>query len=310
MDKFLKPVATLEGDNSEVVAYVYGEPITQNQVGRKMSELSFLKGLGTDLSTPQKEALATSAKAELIRAALLRTTARYNDMTLPDTGEGAKLEMNLLASRFGAADDSFINVLSRQKDNPTLFTNMIAARLKQKELLEQSLVKTIAVPEKDLKIYYDEIKDKMAVPAHRQLSHIFLTTLDKDSAEVEQKAGNVLRQLKDGASFNELASRYSEDARTASKGGDLGIITEARKNLLKDIDLFSMPENTPVLKQSPLGWHIFLAGPVQPEKALSFEESLPILKPALYSMRRDRAVSLYMQEAMREAHSLQKIWNK
>lgn len=311
LNDHFRPVPTLPGDDSEVDVYVYGEAISRNQLAREKAEIGFLRG--EEMNSPRfpekkrLEMLDNAARINLIRGALLRLTARYSDMNLPDTRDSAREEVDILASRFGKGEDSFLNVLARQKSDPSLFTNMVAARLKQKSLLSDFAGKVSLVPDGEIKFYYDRIKDKIAVPSRRRLSHIFLEKLNKDPEEVQKTAQTLLKKLESGEPFARLAQEFSEDRRSSKKGGDLGVVTANRPGLLKGVDLFGLPSGKPVLKESAIGWHIFLAEPVQEGYIPKFEDVRELITNALYSMRQDRAIDLYMDEALREAHIQQRI---
>lgn len=312
VDDHMKATITYEGDDSKALAYVYGDPVTERQVERRRAEMAFLRGVSahsTDLFAKQQyDSLATSAKMSLIRGDLLRLKTRYNDMNLPDTMQQAKNEINRIASRFGKGGDSFGNVLAGQKTDMGRYNNMIAGRLKQRELLENFLSYTLPLPESEIKVYYDEIKDQIKIPQRRELKHVFLATLDKDADSVKKKAEEIFHEMEKGGDFAEFVKRYSEDSGSAPLGGDLGMIAGNRADLLKGVDLFSLPEGKLTLVQSNLGWHIFLAGPILPARVPSFEEALPVIKPALDSMRRDRAVTLYMDELLKDAQMQDRVW--
>jgi len=112
-----------------------------------------------------------------------------------------------------------------------------------------------------------------------RLSHILLrfngpsqdTAVISDTAEVRDTAWMLYKQLKNGASFKELARKYSKDPKTASKDGDLGFFEPARilpaiANILYDlkIDSFSEPVGF------NYGYHIFQLTDKKPFP--SFEE--------------------------------------
>lgn len=83
----------------------------------------------------------------------------------------------------------------------------------------------------DLKSYYDEHRDQYLVPAQLNIRQIIINTpIPGPDGKVDQNAlgraksiaEDVLKQLKAGASFSDLAKKYSEDKDTAKNGGALG----------------------------------------------------------------------------------------
>jgi parvulin-like peptidyl-prolyl isomerase len=68
----------------------------------------------------------------------------------------------------------------------------------------------------------DEIKEKMLQIRSVTVRHILLTTNDlteKAKLEKRKKIENILKRVKKGENFSQLAKEYSEDAGTAKNGG-------------------------------------------------------------------------------------------
>jgi peptidyl-prolyl cis-trans isomerase D len=86
---------------------------------------------------------------------------------------------------------------------------------------------TLSVSDAERRRYYQDNLDGYRQPERVQVSHILFRVTDKDPAkiaEARKKAEDVLKQLKAGADFAELAKKNSQDTANASKGGDLGWI--------------------------------------------------------------------------------------
>ena len=85
----------------------------------------------------------------------------------------------------------------------------------------------------DLQAYYNQHRDEYHVPEQLKVSHIWIKmplpgpsgAIDqKKVADARQRADDLLKQLKHGASFDALARKYSEDPGSAKEGGSLGWI--------------------------------------------------------------------------------------
>ncbi len=84
------------------------------------------------------------------------------------------------------------------------------------------------VNEADALAYYQQNQDSYEIPEQVRASHILITPekgsgIDPEAADAaaREKAENLLKQIKDGADFAQLAKENS-DCPSASKGGDLG----------------------------------------------------------------------------------------
>lgn len=75
----------------------------------------------------------------------------------------------------------------------------------------------VTVTDEEVKTFFNENKESLGTPEQAKVSHILV-----DSKEEAEK---LIAQLKKGADFAALAKQYSQDAGTASRGGELGYIT-------------------------------------------------------------------------------------
>jgi peptidyl-prolyl cis-trans isomerase D len=82
----------------------------------------------------------------------------------------------------------------------------------------------------DLRSYYDQHRDEFRVPGQVNVSQILIKTPlpgpdgkvdQKGVGQAQQKADDVLKQIKAGGNFEELAKKYSEDP-SSKQGGSLG----------------------------------------------------------------------------------------
>jgi peptidyl-prolyl cis-trans isomerase D len=83
----------------------------------------------------------------------------------------------------------------------------------------------VAATDEDLKAYLELHPDEFRAPETAVAQHILFKTAGKTSDEVESirdKARGVLERAKKGEDFGKLAKEFSEDAGTASAGGNLG----------------------------------------------------------------------------------------
>ncbi|PYX18289.1 MAG: peptidylprolyl isomerase [Acidobacteria bacterium] len=118
----------------------------------------------------------------------------------------------------------------------------------------------------DLQAYYDQHRDEFRVPEQVNVRHILIKTplpgpdgkVDtKGAEEARKKAEDVLKQIKAGGNFAELAKKCSEDPGSAKNGGSLGWIGKGRTVPEFEKAAFSLPKGgTSDLVQSSYGFHI------------------------------------------------------
>ncbi|MEJ8566850.1 SurA N-terminal domain-containing protein [Elongatibacter sediminis] len=162
------------------------------------------------------------------------------------------------------------------------------------ELDASALEQDVAPSEDELRARFEEQQARFITPEARLASHILLEVApDADEAAVEtvrEKAADLAQQARDGADFAELARTYSEDAGSASLGGDLdwvepGFMVQAFEDALYELSLES-PVSEPI--QTGFGWHVILLRDVRPAEGMSFEEARDTLMQELVAEQQER----------------------
>ena len=115
----------------------------------------------------------------------------------------------------------------------------------------------VVVPPADVERAYNNDIEQYTTPEQVRASHILLKTEGKDAAAVKAKAEDVLKQVKAGADFAELAKKYSEDEASAKNGGDLDYFGRGRMVPEFDQAVFGMqPGQTSDLVKTQFGYHV------------------------------------------------------
>jgi len=92
-------------------------------------------------------------------------------------------------------------------------------RILVSKLIKDEVEDKSEITEEEVKKYYDSNKDKFNAPEQWRASHILVDTEDEAKA--------ILEEIRNGASFEELAKTKSKDT-SASKGGDVGYFTKGQ----------------------------------------------------------------------------------
>ncbi len=178
------------------------------------------------------------------------------------------------------------------------------------------LSRDIAVPEADLKRYYDENASRYTVAEERRASHI-LVTANKDAPKAEHdkasaKAQALLAEVRQApASFASIARKNSDDG-SAAQGGDLDFF--GRGAMVKPFEdaVFSMKkgEISEVVK-SDFGYHIIQltdvrGGDKQPLEAVRKEIEAEVRK-SLAQRRYAEAAEQFTNIVYEQSDSLQPV---
>ena len=167
---------------------------------------------------------------------------------------------------------------------------------------QDKVAATINVTDEQLRAAYSSALDNFRMPERVHARHILLKTEGKSDAEKKAlmaKAEDLLKQLKNGADFAEMAKKYSDDG-SKDQGGDLGWFV--RNQMVPEFDsvAFSLkPKELSGVVTSQFGYHIIQVLEKEPAKLKPFEE----VKDELAKEVRSQAVSDKMQTLGDQMHA-------
>jgi peptidyl-prolyl cis-trans isomerase D len=149
----------------------------------------------------------------------------------------------------------------------------------------------VQVTPDDLRKYYDEHRDQYRVPEQVKVSHILIKTPlpgpdgkvdEKGAAEAQRRAEDLLKQVKSGANFEDLAKKYSEDPGSAKQGGSLGWIGRGQTVPEFEKTAFSLPKGQiSDLIKSSYGFHIIRVDDKQDAHMKSMDDVKSEIEPIL-----------------------------
>jgi peptidyl-prolyl cis-trans isomerase D len=138
------------------------------------------------------------------------------------------------------------------------------------------LRRNVQISDDQLKAQYQANIQQYQVPNRVHVEHILFMTVGKTDAEVEEikkTADDVLKQVKKGGKFDELAKKYSEDPGTKDKGGDLGWITQGQTVPEFEKTAFGLDKGqTSDLVRTQYGFHIIKVLEKETARTKTFDE--------------------------------------
>lgn len=184
------------------------------------------------------------------------------------------------------------------------FYNMGETRSLQLIVADQAkIAETIQVSDAQVQSYYNAHLDQYRTPERVHARHILLKTTGKSKEEVakiQAQAEDLLKQLKGGANFADLAKKFSQDPGSAPKGGDLDWI--ARGQMVKNFEdtAFSLKDNElSGVITTEYGFHIVQVL----EKQAPHLQTLDEVKNQIVTSLKNQTVFDRMQDLMDQAHA-------
>jgi parvulin-like peptidyl-prolyl isomerase len=212
------------------------------------------------------------------------------------------------------------------------FRQIVAGELRG-EWLQQELSRDLAVERAEAEAFYDKEKSNpqyaalFTEPERVRASHILINARRlqirseleaqgvRDHAQLDRRvteevakrralAADLVGQLKRGASFAELARRYSDDPATRQRGGDLGFFTRDTHTPRFDEVAFALkPGQLSEVVETEYGFHVIKATEHAPQRARRFDEVRAQIEQQLLAHKRAERLTSWL-DAHRRAASI------
>ena len=277
-----KPVATVKLSKFEVISVKQFRKQIEDLEARTQNQLSMddrrklLDLLIGEMLISQAAAMdnITVGQAEIdSRIALARQTG---GLGLNLNRELTEQEFRQLLQQSGLTWEEYIEQLEK-------------AILQQKFVMakKRALFEKIAPPaESEIEDVYEANKTAFVAPDMVRFKHIYIDTRNLASADEKNKARTraeeIARELRNGAAFDDLVVKYSDDKNSRYKGGDFGYLRrddQARRQLLGK-EFFEAPFKMDVgeisgVLQSNIGFHIIRVTEKIPFRLLALDDPIP-----------------------------------
>ncbi len=150
----------------------------------------------------------------------------------------------------------------------------------------------IVVPPADVQRSYNDNLSQYQTPEQIRASHILLNTAGKEEATVRKQADDLLQQVKAGADFAALATKFSEDEGSKVNGGDLDYFSRGRMvPEFEDAAFALAPGQTSDVVKTQYGFHIIKVVDKKPAVTRPFDEVRPQIEDQLKRQRADQQVT-------------------
>lgn len=167
------------------------------------------------------------------------------------------------------------------------------------DLSVDQLADQVKVSDSDLRPLYKQERDRFTAAAQRKARHILISVNKGDWAAAKKKIEGIRQKIENGASFADMAKKYSDDTGSADQGGELGWITQGTMAPPFDKALFALKPGTvsqPV--KTHYGWQLIKLEGVRPERTKPFSD--PSVQKALKRQYRRQQAQKEFQKLSNE----------
>jgi peptidyl-prolyl cis-trans isomerase D len=160
----------------------------------------------------------------------------------------------------------------------------------------QDLLRQAEVSPKEIEDFIREHGSELMRPKVIRVREVFLALPPKASAamrqQVQQQAAELLKQVRRGQDFAQLARTASQDEANRSRGGDLGLVTRGKRGEAWDKVAFALAPGQVSLAQTGRGFHLI--------KVEEIQETEPIPEAEAKSMVQEKLTETKSRELARD----------
>ena len=255
----------------EVVARVNGEAIPRSDFERAVKVLE--ARAGGQVPAERRDEILRGVLDQLVTYHVLQQEAHKR--SLEATQQEVQQRVAEVRQQF-PNEQAFSTALKQRGMDPRQFEQDTRNDITVNKLMQAEASTATLVGEQDAKEFYDKNPDKFKQPEQVRASHIFKRIPPGSDAAAKQKIRAslepVLKQVKAGGDFAELAKKNSEDG-SAPAGGDLNYFGPGQMVPEFEKVAFAMkPGETSDIVESQFGYHIIKVTDRRPGRAVPFPE--------------------------------------
>jgi parvulin-like peptidyl-prolyl isomerase len=198
--------------------------------------------------------------------------------------------------------------LMKRQGSPYDITNPSHVQTVRDQLLlmrvvDQHIRGNITVGDSELKRFYQQHRDRFALPEEYHLSQIIIQQRSSDGlAEALTKARRAMDDLKRGEKFEDVARQYSDGA-NAMQGGRLGLVRQGE--LIPAIEAavaHLVPGGISDIIESPEGIQIIRMDDRKPKQFRRYEDARREIQDMVYQQKSDEMYQSWLADLKNKAY--------
>ena len=287
-----------------VVAKVNEDVITLGNL--KNSVASFLQQNGNSNSLSQSlenKKVMKQVLEELVAQKLQVHEAKKNGMVV--TEETIENALADIYKNNNISSEQFEIMLKNEGSDLESYKEIIRDQILVSRIAARQIATTSDIKESSIKKYYKKNKKNFWIPEKIEISHIMLikegSSSSKEIKLLKIKAEEILKKIKDGENFSELAKKHSTDV-SAHSGGSLGVVN--RGTMMPEFEKaafdLKLGEVSGVV-ETINGFHVIKCDNVVPGYIKKYKIVRPEIKKILNAKKREKYYKKWISELKKKS---------
>ena len=279
----------------DVVARVNGEVIDRAELEMAIGEIE--ARAGQPMPADQRDRIIRGVLDQLIGYRLLQQEAAARKIVVPEPDLDARIAE--IRAQF-PSQEAFTQTLEARKMTLAALRADAREGMQIDAMLKTALAATAAVTPEQVAEFYGKNPSEFQQGERVRASHILIRLPENaDAAAREQargRAAEVLKALKAGNDFADIAKNVSEDPGSAPAGGDLGYFGRGQMVGPFEQAAFSLaPAQTSDIVESPFGYHIIRVADKQRSRTIPLAEVRERIQQYLEGQSREQQTQAFVE---------------
>jgi len=295
-DAAAKPKEVSKGSPTDPVVKVNGTVVTRGEVDRAMKVLTAQSqtGMNGGGAKPTEDMVID----QLVSTELLYQAGEK--LAIPDLDKQVSAKVAEGKARF-PNEKAYDNALKGADLTPKLLETEIRKGIIINNLVQKEIAPKATVSEEETKKFYDDNKETLFKrPEQVRASHILCGVDPKASKEekekAKEKADKLLKEIKGGKDFAELAKTNST-CPSKAQGGDLGFFGKGQMVPAFESAAFALkPGEVSNVVETQFGYHIIKVTEKKDAGSATFNEVKDKIQDYLKNMKIQKGVLAYLTQ--------------
>jgi len=294
-------------DPSALVVTVNGTKITAGQIDTVLD--ARLEQMASRIPPNMKDQYRQQMRKRLVEQMVIEEILTQKEKTLNITVSqadvNAQVQEQMKSQNLNL--DEFKALLKNYGTTYTEFEQNMRKKLMFEKLMEGEFKSKIKeANDAAIKAFYNENSDQFKEPESIHTKHILIKPADgndpnKAKAEAKVKAEEVLKKVKDGGNFEELAKEYSA-CPSAKNGGDLGDAPKGSFVPAFEKAAYALePNQVSDVVETEFGYHIIKLIGHKDANTVSLDQAKEKIAQHLSNQQKQEVVVNYIQKIKKEA---------
>ena len=313
-----RPNSKLKIEIPKLIARVNGVNIESKYIEFRLSQivkLALRKNKRTLTAKEKNSIVKDLIEKEVVRELVNQQAEKEN---LKIDHELIEKELKLLRAGY-ASEEEFNNALKSRNINLEEIKKSMQIEINARQLLNAEIKGKVNISDNEVKKYYEDNKPRFQRPEAYHTRHILAAYFPPEALRnqtieelkknkeyftriAEEKIDKVIKELKKGANFVELAKNLSDDESSRENGGDLDFIYKGifETSFDEAVEKLNPGETSGKIK-TRFGFHVIQLIEKRPSEMAPFNEMKSEIQKYLFLEEAKKNVSSYIEKLKQTA---------